>query len=224
MQSSKEKTNIGDKITEFIQKNRKGLFIGFGLIVLMFVGVFVYYFVSESLNKSAIAQIDDFNRRFSDMHFDITEGNITDDIEGLLEELKTFGKKHSGFAGSKAWSMAGEIYSSRVEWAASREAWLNAAEKGDKTYLGPISLFTAAAISEEMGDTDRAIELYKAAATHSFEFPAAPRAQFSVGRLYETSGNFSMAVEAYREVMIKWPDIPDWQHLARSRIIFIEAR
>ncbi|MCL2765471.1 MAG: tetratricopeptide repeat protein [Treponema sp.] len=222
--SDSGKVPAGEKINDFIQNNRKGIIAAFAVFVLVFVGFIAYFFISDNLNKQAIAEVEELNRRFIDLQQDIQEGSSTDMTEKLLADLIEFAQKKSKFPGSKAWSLAGQIYSQRKDWALAEEAWLNAAKSGEKTYLGPIALFQAAAVCEEQGKYERAIELYRECVSHPFEFPAAPRAQFSIGRLNEQIGNFPDAIEAYRAVTINWPEIPVWQNLARSRITAIEIR
>jgi tetratricopeptide (TPR) repeat protein len=224
MQNNNEKENAVDKVTDFIQKNRKGIFIVFAFLIFLFVGFVAYYFISDSLNNKAIEELDKLSERFSELHEDINQGIITDDIELLIEELKEFAQGRRGFTGSRAWSLVAQIYMDRNEWDISEEAWLKAATAGEKTYFGPIALFQVAAINEEQGKFEKAIEFYQKSVSHSFEFPAAPRAQFAIGRLNEELDNMPAALEAYRAILINWPDMPIWQHLARSRIIAIEVR
>jgi hypothetical protein len=52
-------------------------------------------------------------------------------------------------------------------------------------------------------------------------FPAAPRAQFSIGRLYETQANLVDALFAYQILVNNWPGDQVWVSLANSRILFL---
>jgi len=224
MQNEKENLNIGDKINDFVQKNRKSIFAVICAVVVLFAGMLIYYYISDSLNKTAISKVEDLNRRFIELYDDISEGLETHEIETLLADLFEFAQSHSGFPGSKAWSLIANIYSDRKDWPLAEEMWIKAAKVGEKTYLGPISLFQAAAVNEEQGNFERAIEFYQQCVDHKFEFPAVARAQFSIGRLNEQIGNYPEAIEAYRAILINWQGIPVWQHLARSRITAIETR
>jgi len=224
MQNNNEKQNIGDKINNFVQKNRKGIFISFGILVFLFLGFIAYIFVSDSMNAKAIAELEELNRKYTDLESDISAGISTDEIESLTNDLSEFAQRSKGFPASRAWAMIGQIYSERKDWPLAEEAWLNSANAGEKTYLGPIALFQAAAVCEEQGKFEEAIELYKRCISSNFEFPSAPRAQFSVGRLYEQIEDFPAALDAYRNVLVNYNNIPVWQHLARSRITAIEVR
>jgi len=219
-----ENQNVTDKINDFVTKNRKAIFIVIGAIIVLFVGLISYLSISDTLNKKAITALDELNGKFDDLSLNNEEDYNTPEVETILAEFKTFAEKTNGFSGSKAWAVIGQIYSGRKDWANAQEAWLSAAKKGNKTYLAPIALFNAAAAAEEQGNLEQAIELLERCVAHKFEFPAAPRAQFSIGRLHETLGNNTAAMDAYRAVLINWPQMPVWHNLARSRIAVIEDK
>ena len=236
MQNDNENLNAGEKIINFVQKNRKAIFITLSIIVILFVGLIAFLYLSDSTNKKDIAEVEELNIRFRELFpgesaFYTVEEYSSADAETLLSDLKTFSEKRTlfgggnrGFAGSRAWSLIAQIYSGRKNWPTAEEAWLNTARIGSKTYLAPIAFFNAAAAAEEQGKLEQAIEYLQNSISHSFEFVAAPRAQFSIGRLYEQLGNFPEATEAYRAVLINWPNIPVFSNLARTRIIAIEVR
>jgi len=219
-----ENQNAADKINDFVTNHRKAIFTVIGIIIVIFVGLIAYLSITDSINKKAISKLDELNGKFDDLPFNNEEDYNTPEVETLIGELKTFAEKTNGFAGSKAWAVIGQVYSSRKDWANAQVAWLSAAKKGNKTYLAPMALFNAAAAAEEQGNLEQAIDLLEQCVAHKFEFPAAARAQFSIGRLYEMLGNKTAAVEAYRVVLVKWTQMPVWQNLARSRIAVIEEK
>jgi tetratricopeptide (TPR) repeat protein len=223
MQSG-ENENIADKINNFVKNNRKAIFITIGLLLALFIGLVVYLSISDSINKKATALVDELTDRYNELDLFNEEDYYTEDVENLLADLKIFTQKYSRFPGSKGWAIIAQIYSERKDWVSAQEAWLSAAKTGDKTYLGPVALFNAAAAAEEQGNLELAIELLEKCLAHKFEFPAAARAQFSIGRLYETLGNFSAASDAYRTVIQNWSQMPVWPNLAHSRIAVIEEK
>jgi len=224
MQSKSENPNLSDKIGDFVQRNRKGIFLTAGIIIFLFAGFVVYLSVSDNLSKRAIAEVEELNRRYEEMRFYLSDETFSSDIEVLISDLTGFAGNKKGFAAGKAWSLIAKIHSYREEWPQCEEAWLKAAAAGNKTYLGPIALFNAAAAAQEQEKFEQAIEYLKECVEHKFEFPSAPRAQFSIGSLYEKLDNYPAALDAYRVVLINWPDMPVWQQLARSRIVAIEIR
>jgi tetratricopeptide (TPR) repeat protein len=224
VQNENKKTDIGEKLIEFIEKYRKVILVSIGVLVVLFVGLVVFISLHGVFQKKEIAEVEELSVRFEELRFLMEDENYSADIDTLLSDLDKSVKNKGGYAGSKAWSMIAQIYSSKKDWQKSKDAWLSAAKTGNKTYLAPISLFNAAVAAEEQGNLSEAIELLEKCISHPFEFPAAPRAQFAIGRLYEKQNNYTAAIEAYRTVLANWQDVPVWQHLARSRIAAISIR
>jgi len=243
--NKQEKDNTGDKINDFIQRNRKVIFAVSGVIVILFIGAVVYFALNDSMSKKAAGSLEDLTARYDELkthshddghdhdghdhdideHDHDLDGHDHDgEIDAFLDELKVFAGKTRGISGSKAWAMAAEIYTERKDWALAEEAFISSARAGEKTYLGPLSYFNAAAAAEEQGKYEDAVELLQKALSLKIEFPSAPRAQFAIGRLYEKLDNTSLAIAAYREVMDKWQELPAWQQLAQSRITALETK
>jgi tetratricopeptide (TPR) repeat protein len=229
MQNNSESEKTGDKINAFIQRNRKSIFLSMGIIVFLLAGSVAVLSISDVLRKKAIADIGELTKRYEKLRLEITDDSRVDeskapDAEALLEDLNNFTKGKSGFAGGKAWSIIAQIHRDRKEWPQAEDAWLNAAKSSLNTYLGPVSLFNAAVAAEEQGKRKQAVEHYEKSLSVPVEFPAAPHAQFAIGRLYEEMDDFPAAIEAYRLVLNKWPNITIWVNLANSRIIALETR
>jgi tetratricopeptide (TPR) repeat protein len=223
MMQKEIKTSFGEKIISFIQRNRKGILFSVCTVFILLIGVIILVSVQDVLRKKAINEVEELNSKYEEIRYFIINDYNSSDLNELLSELDTFNKKNKkGFAGGKAWSITAQIYSAKEDWYNAEEAWLNSAKMGDKTYLAPLALFNAAVAAEELGKLEQAIVYLEKAIAHPYEFPSAPRAQFSIGRLYEQLNNYPAAAEAYRSVLINWQNIPIWPHLARSRIIAIE--
>jgi len=233
MESGNEKTGIGDKINDFIQRNRKRIFIALGVFIVLLAGTIVFFIVRDSMEKKAILAIHELSEKFDRLRSGEGSGYFSPDMNFLLTEVQEFAEKNNGFAGSKAWSIAGQIYSARENWAQAEEAWVSSANTGSRTYLAPIAYFQAAVCAEAQNKLQQAIDYFHQSVSHPFEFPDAPRAQFNIGRLYEELGNYSAALAAYRVVLINWPwersetispGLYIWQNLARNQIIKLEIR
>ena len=224
MQNKTENPKLAEKITDFIQRNRRGIFTVTGTIVFLFVGFIVYLSVSDYLNKKYIVEAEELSRRYEEISYYLSSDPFSSDIEELISDSKHFAGNKKGLPAGKAWSIIANIHSGRKEWPQCEEAWQKAAAAGNNTYLGPIALFNAAAAAQEQGKYEQAILYLNKCVEHKFEFPSAPRAQFSIGSLYERLNDYPAALEAYRAVLINWPELPVWQQLARSRITAIEIR
>jgi tetratricopeptide (TPR) repeat protein len=227
--------DIGNGINEFIQKHRKPIFVAAGIILLILVFCIAALAVMDVLRARAISSVEEFGSRYEELRPLISEESSADKVTQLLAELEVFAKKNSGnaisnalgratgYAGGKAWSIIGSIYGEKKDWAAAEAAWASAAKAARKTYLAPVAFFNAGAAAEEQGKTEEAIKYYTDSLASSVDFPAAPRAQFAIGRLRESLHETDAAIEAYRSVISGWSYDQVWTSLAHSRIIALEA-
>lgn len=223
MKNNSETVNLNDRINEAIQKNRKSVFIALGCVAVLLAGLVTGLWLADMFRKKAISQVEELNSRYEKLRFNIKEESSAEDVTNLLADLEAFGKKTSGYSGGRSWFIAGSIHADKEEWAEAETAWRNAAKAGAKTYLAPLVLFNAAGAAEKQGKIQEAIDLYTQSLASTAAFPAAPRAQFSIGRLQEGLKEKDAAIEAYRAVSAKWPEDPVWGKLAQSRVIALET-
>jgi tetratricopeptide (TPR) repeat protein len=238
MRDERRQDDAQDSFSEFIKRNRKGIYITMCTIIVLLVGVIVYFSFNSYFQKKAIAEVEELNSKYAEIYKKYKEIYINDEdlqlmfadenyigeVNELLDKLNVFVKGKSQYAGARGWTIIAQIYSGREDWPNAEEAWRNAAKTGVKTYLAPAAYFNAAAAAENQGKIDEAIRLLEKSVTYKFDFPAAPRAQFSIGRLNEQRGNIPEAIAAYRAILVneQWSKIETWVNLAQSRIIAIE--
>jgi tetratricopeptide (TPR) repeat protein len=210
---------INEKLVDFIQKNRKFLLAAVLGIVVVFIGLIAGITIRETLQTKAIRTVEGFRERYEDLRNEINEEAAKEEeVQALVDELKTFVSGNGSYAGAQGYALLGNIYGDKKSWAEAEDAWTNAARKAAKTYLAPVSFFNAAAAAEEQGSIEQAIGLYTECIGYP-DFPAAPRAQFAIGRLEESLNNYEAAITAYQGVVNTWQNDRDWVNLAQSRII-----
>jgi tetratricopeptide (TPR) repeat protein len=224
MQNPNEKLSLSEGINDFVQKNRKSIFVSLGVIVLLLAGCVAALSIMDLLRKKAISEVEALSSRYEALRFTIAEESSAADVEALLADLEAFAKKSSGYSGGRAWALAAAIRGDKKEWEQAESAWVNAADAAAKTYLGPAALFNAAVAAEEQGKNTEALDHYTKSLSLASVFPAAPRAQFSIGRLKETLNDDAAAIEAYRAVIANWPYDTVWTNFAHSRLVAIESK
>jgi len=217
---------INERIGDLIQKNRIQLLAALAAVVLVIVAFVVLSVVREKIQSNALSKVDSLNRRYEAIKESLSgEGDmeISQQLELgiLLSELTEFENKNSGFAAARAYSINASISMDQKNWETAEEKWLKAAEAAPKSYLAPIAVYNAAVAAEERGRIEQAIAHYSRAAGYGDSFPAAARAQFSVGRLEESRNNRDSAIEAYRNLLAKWPNEPVWPNLAQNRLLVL---
>ena len=225
-ESHTEETTITERLNNFLQKHRSKLFIGLISVIVILAGFIVFSTVRDKLLSEALVKVDGFNRRYETLKIFIggddeealsKQGEIT----ALLDDISAFTGKNSGFPAAKAYAISAEINWDKKNWEEAEKAWTASAEAAAKTYLAPVSMYNAAAAAEEQGNVQTAVDLYTKAINYEGDFPAAARAQFSIGRLEESRNNKTAALEAYRNLVSKWPSDPVWASLAQSRIVVL---
>jgi tetratricopeptide (TPR) repeat protein len=213
-----ENLSAAEQITNFIQNNR-GILIGLLIVAVVgAVGIITFFSVRDALQKKAIVKVEEFERRLEEFE---DPGDVlkSAEVQALLDEINEFAPSSFGYAAGKAYSLAASVYAAKGEWSAAEDAWLASSRKADRIFLAPLSLYNAAVAAEEQGKLDAAIEYYGKTLNYPVIFPAAVRAQFAIGRLYEAQNNREAALEAYRLVIEKWPNDINWKNFAQSRII-----
>ena len=206
-------------ILEFIREHRKPIYATAAVLAAVMVASVATLIIVDFTRGRAIEAVEELAARRDA----IPENGGEAELDVLVGDIRAFAARRSGYSGSRAWSMLASIYGGRGEWAEAEAAWLSAAGAAPKSHLAPIAFFNAAAAAEEQGRADDAIDFYRRSISAPSGFFAAPRAQFSIGRLHESLGDEDSAIRAYRELAVKWPYDVEWGNLARSRIIALET-
>jgi len=223
-QGADKEPNVSEKINEFIQKNRKPIFITVASLLVILIAAITALSLIDVFRNRAIAALEELNDRYETLVSSFNDEYYADDVNSLLDELTEFANKHFGYSGGRAWFLVGGIHAAKKDWGLAETAYVSAARTAGKSYLTPVAWFNAAAAAEEQGKTAEAIGYYGSSLTTTAVFSAAPRAQFSVGRLHETLNEDEKAIEAYRAVISNWSYDSVWAKLARSRIIALEIK
>jgi tetratricopeptide (TPR) repeat protein len=230
-------------LADFLQQKRK-LFAG---LLAAVIGVLAVFFIAagalDADAKKKLTALEDLIERYDKLADRIgneaadaavvagadavvdttTDAAAKADIETLLGDLLAFAEDARGYAGAKAWSLAGTIYAKEKKWADAENAFAQSAKKGAKTHLSGPSLFNAGVAAEEGGNAAKAIDYFAQSAGAPASILGA-RAQFSVGRLQETGGDREAARLSYRKVIEDYPDYSNeiWRNLAQSRLIVLD--
>ena len=183
----------------------------------------IFNFIDD--DEDVAEDIEELNEDLSEEENDSKEAEIAElnkELDELLLEIEDFAKNNSGFAGSMAWWLIGRIYTEKEEWEKAEPAWASSADAAKETYLAPLAYFNAGIAAEQQGKTEQAIEYYTSSLSMRESFPDAQRAQFAIGRLYESLGDMEAANRAYTELILNKKYDTPWVNLAHSRLIMLE--
>ncbi|MDR2518269.1 MAG: tetratricopeptide repeat protein [Spirochaetaceae bacterium] len=214
--------NASERVNTFIQQNRRAvLTVAAGLLVIL-IGFMAGLSIRDALRAKAIQEAEALGLRYEALRNSLGDSGKDGDVQALIQDLSAFASARSGYAGARGYDILGSIYAEKKDWENAEKAWAGAAAAGAGTYLAPVFFFNAAVAAEEQGKVQEAIDLY--AKAQSGLFPQASRAQFQIGRLEEGRGSRDAALQAYREVINKWPKDAVWANLAQSRIITLSLK
>jgi tetratricopeptide (TPR) repeat protein len=213
--------DINEVIVDFFQKHRKKIIIFFAAAAAALAALTAVTGIGSFTRKRALSTLQALEEKYEGLRIDLNDPAKDGEIRSLLDELNAFGEKNAAFAGGRACHIAAQIHADRKNWEEAEKAWIAAARKAKNTYLAPVALFNAAVAAEEQDHIDGAIALYTECLAYGERFPAAPRAQFAVGRLREEQQDREAALAAYRTLIDTWPAETVWINLANSRIISI---
>jgi tetratricopeptide (TPR) repeat protein len=205
------------KVSGFIQRNRVVFLVCLIVAVVALAAFITVTGVLHSLDTKSMSQLETLNQQYESLRFDIADTSKDADVQALLNELVLFASGHKGYASARAYSIAAGVHSDRKNWAEAEKAWADAVFAAKGMYLEPVAVYNQAIALEEQNNTQGAIDLFIKAAAFT-GFPGASRAQFNIGRLRERL-NKEAAIEAYRNLLSKWPNDEVWTSLAESRII-----
>jgi len=223
-------SSFTEKLVNVIQKNRRLIFGTFAVIVLALLASVIGLSVQSRMQKTAFAQIDDFEQRHSALHDHQTAGEITNQeaLNTLLDDVFAFAQRSSQGAAARAFFISAQLFEDTDRWQEAELAWAEAAKVSRQSYMTPIALFNAGNAAERQGNMESAIAYYtQLVQEHESNTIIAPRAHFAIGRLEEARGNTEAALDTYRSLLIKYPHTPVqgsqsvdiWPNLAQNRII-----
>lgn len=216
---AEEKKTASSKLTETIEKNKKGITVVFAVIVVALVAYIVINTCSTKAAKKGLAAIDEISYTLTNGSNQLEEAELTERENTALESLKAYTGKN-GIVGIRANMLAADITFKMKNYEDSLNFWKATATKGKSSYTAPIAYFNMGVCYEELNKIDEAAENYKKAADSS-DYVLQTHAKFSYGRVLEAKGDFSGAIEAYNDLNDKFPE-DTWAKIAKTRIIKLQ--
>jgi TolA-binding protein len=145
--------------------------------------------------------------------------------KSLIAQIDTILKKYPrSYGAQRALFIRADIAFHDKNWKVAETTYAELASRFPSSYLAPVSLINAAAAAENAKDIKQAIALDKKVLNYKgIVAPEVPEALFSLGRLYETSGDTKEAKTYYNELINNYPS-SGWTNLAQDRIIYLAAK
>lgn len=220
-----EEKTAAEKLSDFITKNKK-VFVGIVVILcLALVGVGIYTLVSSSYAKNSSRAMEEVKTKIVAWNNETDEtkkAEMEGEIIPALENIAT--KWPRSFAAQQALYGIASLYGVKKDWIQAESFALQSADRKAGTYVVPMALEIAAAAAEEQGKTEEAIGYYqRIVEKHKDANPNIAHTYFSLGRLKESSADYSGALEYYNTLLADFSGT-DWALLAKNRVVYLKAQ
>lgn len=190
-----------DSSTAWFEKN-KGLILGLiGLTVLLTAAfIFFKFYIKTPKEKAAKAAIYQAEMRFAQDSFALALDNPGLEAEGFLDVIDNYsGTKTANLA--KLYAGISYLNLGRFDDAIS---YLES-HKGSGSYSPILKFGNMGDAYSELGDFDKAINMYQKATTTSEDALLTPYYLYKLGLLARKQGNNSAALNAFNTIKSKYP-------------------
>ncbi len=204
-------TEMGNVITrseEFIEKNQKNIIIVVIAIVVVILAIFglrKWYF--QPRETRAAEEMFAAEQWFAQGDFDKAL-NGDDTYNGFLGVIDSY---NSTKAGNLAKYYAG-IANLRLGNYDEAAKWLGK-YKGKDTFTKPLATMAQGDAEMELGNTEKAVNLYLKAAKMADNYITAPTALFKAGMGYLMLDDKAKALDCFQQVKKNYPEATEWQEI-----------
>ncbi len=212
---------LATRIAGIVEALRVPLMVVLAVVVVGVVAYFVYAQAAAGARERAAMLLEQADNQFSQWRGE-QDAQKKDKLEAdLRKNLETL-RKSGGYSAQRGLYILGQLEAEKGNKQAAFEAYNALAASEDRSYLGMEGLINAAVFAEDLGQTDKALELYRRIIDKHPNTPHAAHAYFAVGRMLEIKGDFKSAAATYTEMRTKYPS-SSWTNLAVDRIIALQA-
>ena len=210
-QNEEKNLEIGGVIAQteqYLQKNKKGLIIAAGIIIVVALGIWAFVEgYSKPRQRAAAEEIFAAEQWFKEGSFEkALNGN--DQYLGFLDIIDEYG-------GTKSANLA-KLYAGICQLNLGQ---YNEAIDNLKSYKGKDDITPAQAIMltgdayAELGNNDEAVAYYEKAAKKADNFITTPTALWKAGMIYMKLGKNDVAANKFETIKEKYPESSEWNEV-----------
>ena len=214
-----EKETLATSLNSALEKSKGAVIAVSAIVVVAIVAVAVFATVRAKSIEKGISQVDSISYNLTNESKDLSESDVAARQAKALEELAALSDK-KGVVGLRANMLIAEINFSQNNYENARSAWLKALGAKGKNYTTSLCYYNAAVCSENLNDSEKAIEYYKAASEDE-EFLLIDHALFSLARVNEVNEKYEDAKAAY-EKLSSLHSSSSWAQIAKTRLIALK--
>jgi tetratricopeptide (TPR) repeat protein len=214
---------FSERLNDFMHKNRK-IFLAIGIGVLALVILLgVFSVVSSSIKQKSTMSLELLEADYLAWN-ETEDSDRASSVAAIIEKadvlIKKYGKQ---YAAARALMIKAEILHASKDLAGAEKNYYELAISFPKLHMAPVALSNAAAVAEDLGDADAALEYLLKADSMYPGYPGAGRVALSIGRIYESTKKFDKAMETYTRLISAGIE-SDWTKIAQDRIILLKSQ
>ncbi len=228
MTHESEKISFSEKFTQFFTNSRK-LLLG---IAGVFIGVLIVFGIISVIHtaqeKTAVAQFDKIETAFTDIltkRYEASQITKEQAVAAVLADIDTLVKRFPKSVSTlQALLLKADYFIQEKDYPKALDTYLKLIDLNSKHYIADVARQNAAAMYEETGNIDKAIEMLEKldASLSKNSFLSKNHVLFTLGRLYEQKQDFQKAAQIYTRLIATGAN-DDWTKLSQSRIIALKA-
>lgn len=216
---------LESRFNTFLLTHKKLLLLIAVAIVVIVVGLWITLTVIDSRAESLQLAVDEAQKTYESWVF--LEDKESSEAVSLLQELTSdlnelADRGGKSYPALKSQYLLGLIAYEQESYEQALEEFLTVAQQGRGTYLGSLAQYNAGVASEQLGDTQKALEYYQSVYDeYGDEAAESARALFSVARLHEEAGNTDLAQAVLQQLADEFP-ASEYAKLAQSRLVILQ--
>lgn len=227
MNQEQDKKNLSENISQFFTKFKKPLLLVVGVFIVALVAISIISALSASMEKSALVQYDKIDSAYTAaLKTQQTEEVLNNEqISAIITDIDALVQRYPKTVSAlQALLLKADYFIQKKDYEKALDAYLQIIKVNSMHYIADIARQNAAAMYEELGNIDKAIEVLEILDSNTKKdiFLSHNHVLFSLGRLYEQKQDFQKAVQFYMQLIATGTN-DDWTKLSQSRIIALKA-
>lgn len=217
------KKTTSERLSSFLLVNKKILLISVSTIVVILIAIGIIIGVGTAKLNKYTEKVENLQSVYSDWTNAEEASTEKEALYTTLEvDLKEIIANNSNnYPDMRASYLLAELYYESENYSEAAKLFISISEAYSDVYIAPLALMNAGVTYEQLGETDKAVELYqKVVDSYKNNSGEVAHALFSIGRIYDSQSKNDIAKTVYQELVQDYPN-SEWAKLANSRLILL---
>ncbi|MBO8436305.1 MAG: hypothetical protein IAA97_04945 [Spirochaetes bacterium] len=194
---------VEDKLNSFMSKHAKPIIAIFVVVIVLLIAACIAVVTIQNSKNAAFDAVADLESQFTAMNsMDPESAEYSEALAAFQADADALAADGtSEYPGAKATMLLGDLAFQDMDWQSAADYYAAVAEGQSGTYLAQLALMNEAACYENLDQSDIALGLYNEVLdTYGDKGVFAPKAMFSVGRIYAEQGEAALAEAEFQNL------------------------